>query len=70
MKSSLFKIWKSTIWYLKVTVDRDSSCGLICFITDKVTAKHINRRPWETNQSSEFLIESIRDRFESKDTLP
>ena len=70
MKSSLFKIWKSTIWYLKVTVDCDSSCGLISFITDKVTAKHIDGRPWETYQSGEFLIESIRDRFKSKNTLP
>jgi len=69
MKSSLFEIWKPTIWNLKIAVNRDSSSCLICFISNKVATQHIYGTSWESYKSSELLVESVWNRFQGKNTF-
>ena len=69
MQSSLLEIWKSAIRNLQITVYSDSTCGMICFISDKVTTDHVDWTSWESYESCELLVEPVRNWLQSKDTF-
>ena len=63
MHGALLEIRKSAVRDLKVTVDRYASCGMISFITDKITADQVYGTSREPDQCGELLIKPIRNRF-------
>ena len=69
MQSSLFEVRKPAIGNLQITVYSDSTSGVICFISNKITSDHVDWTSWESYESCELLIEPVRNRFQSEDTF-
>lgn len=63
MQCSLPEVRESAVWYLNIWIDSYSSTTLICFITDEVTADQVYWCLWEWNDTTEFLLELIWQRF-------
>ena len=61
---TLFEVWKSAIWNLNVTVDRDGPRGLISLISNEITSNKIDTTSRKTDESGELLIETIGDWLE------
>ena len=56
MHCSLFEIRKPTVRDLKVTIYRNGTSRVICFISDEITTNHVDGTAGETNKGCELLV--------------
>ena len=66
---TLLEVGELAIGDLDVRINRNGSRRLISFIADKLAANQVQRGLREAHQSSELLLETLRDRFERQNAL-